>query len=38
MSISTLVCFSEWAFFILYWNAAAKNSSRAKASESRKSR
>src|ERR1700722_11416270 len=38
MSIPTLECFAEWAFFILYWNAAAKNSSPAKASESRKSR
>jgi hypothetical protein len=38
MSIPTLVCFAEWAFFILYWNAAAKNSSPAKVSESRKSR
>jgi protein-S-isoprenylcysteine O-methyltransferase Ste14 len=38
MSITTLLCFAEWAFFILYWNAAAKNSSPAKVSESRKSR
>ena len=38
MSIPTLACFAEWAFFILYWNAAAKNSSPAKVSESRKSR
>jgi protein-S-isoprenylcysteine O-methyltransferase Ste14 len=38
MSITTLVCFAEWAVFILYWDAAAKNSSPAKVSESRKSR
>jgi protein-S-isoprenylcysteine O-methyltransferase Ste14 len=38
MSIPSLVCFAEWALFILYWNAAAKNSSPAKVSESRKSR
>lgn len=38
MSIPALVCFAEWAFFILYWEAAAKNSSPAKSSESRKSR
>jgi protein-S-isoprenylcysteine O-methyltransferase Ste14 len=38
MSIPVLVCFAEWSFFILYWNAAAKNSSAAKVSESRKSR
>jgi protein-S-isoprenylcysteine O-methyltransferase Ste14 len=38
MSIATLLCFAEWAVFILYWEAAAKNSSPAKVSESRKSR
>jgi protein-S-isoprenylcysteine O-methyltransferase Ste14 len=38
MSVPLLVCFAEWSFFILYWNAAAKNSSPAKVSESRKSR
>jgi protein-S-isoprenylcysteine O-methyltransferase Ste14 len=38
MNLLSLVCFAEWAFFILYWNAAAKNSSPAKVSESRKSR
>src|SRR5580692_8456264 len=38
MSVPLLVCFAEWSFFILYWDAAAKNSSRAKVSESRKSR
>jgi protein-S-isoprenylcysteine O-methyltransferase Ste14 len=38
MSIPGLVCFAEWAFFILYWEAAAKNSSPARVSESRKSR
>lgn len=38
MNIPTLLCFAEWAFFLLYWEAAAKNSSPAKVSESRKSR
>ena len=38
LRIPLLVCFAEWSFFILYWDAAAKNSSPAKVSESRKSR
>jgi protein-S-isoprenylcysteine O-methyltransferase Ste14 len=38
MNIPLLVCFAEWAFFMLYWSAAAKNSSQAKVSESRQSR
>jgi protein-S-isoprenylcysteine O-methyltransferase Ste14 len=38
MNIPWLVCVAEWAFFILYWSAAAKNSSPAKVSESGNSR
>lgn len=38
MKATTLLCIAEWACFILYWEAAAKNSSVAKVSESRKSR
>jgi protein-S-isoprenylcysteine O-methyltransferase Ste14 len=38
LRIPLLVCFAEWSFFILYWSAAAKNSSPVKVSESRKSR
>jgi len=38
MSIPALVCFAEWACFIFYWEAAAKNSSPARVSESRSSR
>src|ERR1035438_9716313 len=38
MNVTTLLCVAEWAFFILYWDAAAKNSSPAKVSESRQSR
>jgi protein-S-isoprenylcysteine O-methyltransferase Ste14 len=38
MKPAAVVCFAEWAAFILYWNAATRNASRAKVSESRKSR
>ncbi len=38
LNIPLLVCFAEWAFFMLYWSAAAKNSSRPRVSESRESR
>jgi len=38
MSLPMLLSLAEWSVFALYWSAAAKNSSPAKAAESRPSR